>query len=146
MSQGVNKVILIGHLGAVPVVRQTQNETRVANFSLAVNQEWKDREGSKQERVDWFQCVCWNGLAGVVEKYLTKGSKVYIEGRIQVRSYEHPESGEQRVVHEIVVSELRMLSPAPEETSAGQPRGQKPGGRPVSTPPAQKTAQGRDRR
>ena len=146
MSQGVNKIILIGHLGGIPLLRQTQNETPVANFSLAVNQEWKGSDGNKQERVDWFQCVCWNGLAGIAEKFLTKGSKVYIEGRMQIRSYEHPESGEERVVHEVVVSELRMLSPAPDERSAVQPRGQKPAGQAASPQPVDKAAPGRHRR
>lgn len=105
------------------VLRQTQNENPVANFSLAVNQEWIDSDGNKQERVDWFQCVCWNRLAGVAENFLRKGSRVYIEGRMQIRSHEHPESGEERVVHEVVVCELRMLSPARRNAAQPNPAG-----------------------
>ncbi|MBI1723644.1 MAG: single-stranded DNA-binding protein [Gemmatimonadetes bacterium] len=113
MSRSLNKVMLIGNLGADPEVRSTSNGSRVASFSLATSRQWTTQSGEKQEKTEWHKIVVWNNkgssLADVVEKYLKKGDRAYVEGRIEYRSYEDKE-GQTRYVTEINVRELVMLS------------------------------------
>src|SRR5210317_1652265 len=105
----VNKVILIGNLGADPEVRYAQNGTAVANFRIATTETWK-KEGEKEEQTEWHRVVTFGRLAEICGEYLSKGSKVYIEGRIQTRKWEDRD-GNPRYTTEIVAREMKMLSP-----------------------------------
>lgn len=108
MSQSVNKVILIGRLGKDPEVRFTQGGDPVANFSLATDESYKDREGEKQKKTEWHNIVVWGkAVQGFVEPYLHKGDMVYIEGKLQTRSWE--KDGEKKYTTEINVSDIRGL-------------------------------------
>lgn len=104
MSASVNKVILIGNLGADPEVRSFQNGGRIANFRIATTEQWKDKNtGEKKERTEWHSIVLSSeGLAGVAERYLRKGSKVYVEGKLQTRKWQD-QAGNDRYTTEIVV-------------------------------------------
>lgn len=116
MAGSVNKVILIGNLGKDPEVRHLENGASVANFSLATSESYKDRtSGERKTITDWHNIVLWRGLAEIAEKYLKKGSKVYIEGKLRTRSYED-QNGQTRYVTEVVGDELTMLDRAPENT------------------------------
>ena len=84
----VNKVILIGNLGADPELRYTNNGTAVANFRIATNDQWTDKNGEKQERAEWHNIVAWSKLGEICGKYLKKGRPVYVEGRLQTRQWE----------------------------------------------------------
>ena len=114
MSRSLNKVILIGNLGADPEVRSTNNGSRVATLSVATSRQWTGNGGEKQEKTEWHRVICWNnkgsgsGLADVAEKYLKKGDKVYVEGRIEYRTWEDREK-QTRYVTEIIARELIML-------------------------------------
>ena len=105
----LNKVQLIGNLTANPEVRETPNGQKVANFSIATNRTWKDAAGMKQEQTEFHNIVIWGGLATICEQYLTKGKKVYIEGRLQTRSWEDP-TGAKKYKTEVVGENLIMLS------------------------------------
>ncbi|MGH7608037.1 MAG: single-stranded DNA-binding protein [Gemmatimonadales bacterium] len=114
MSRSLNKVMLIGNLGADPEVRSTNNGSRVATLSVATSRQWTGQNGEKQEKTEWHRVICWNnkgsGLADIAEKYLKKGDKVYIEGRVEYRTWEDREK-QTRYVTEIIARELIMLSP-----------------------------------
>ena len=127
---GVNKVILIGNLGADPEVRHLQNDVTVANFNLATSETYRDKTtGEKREVTEWHRVVVWRGLAEVVEKYVKKGSKVYVEGKLQTRKWE--KDGIERYTTEIVAENLTMLDRpsgdgpaqgnAPQQAQAAQP-------------------------
>jgi single-strand DNA-binding protein len=113
MSRSLNKVTLIGNLGADPEVRSTNGGNRVATFSLATSRSWSSPSGEKQEKTEWHRCVVWNSkastLADIVERYLKKGDKVYVEGRIEYRQWQDKEN-QTRYTTEINVRELIMLS------------------------------------
>jgi single-strand DNA-binding protein len=113
VSRSLNKIMLIGNLGADPEVRSTSNGSRVATISLATSRQWTTQAGEKQEKTEWHRCVVWNakgsGLADVVEKYLKKGDRVYVEGRIEYRTWQDKE-GQKRYSTEINVRDLVMLS------------------------------------
>jgi single-strand DNA-binding protein len=113
VSRSLNKVILIGNLGADPEVRSTSNGSRVATVSLATGRQWKNQSGEKQEKTEWHRVIFWNnkgsGLADVIEKYCKKGDKLYVEGRIEYRSWQDKE-GQTRYTTEIIGNELIMLS------------------------------------
>ena len=100
--------MLIGRLGKDPEVRYINDNVAVANFSIATSESYKDSNGNRTEKTEWHNIVLWRGLADVAGKYLKKGSQVYIEGKIQTRSYE-TQSGEKRYTTDIVGSEMRML-------------------------------------
>lgn len=112
MSRSLNKVTLIGNLGSDPEVRSTTGGNRVATFSLATSRSWNDASGNKQEKTEWHRCVVWNTknsqLADIVEKYVKKGDKLYIEGRIEYRQWQDKEN-QTRYSTEINVRELIML-------------------------------------
>lgn len=114
MSRSLNKVQLIGNLGADPEVRSTNNGSRVATLSVATSRQWIGNGGEKQEKTDWHRVICWNnskggsGLADVCEKYLKKGDKVYVEGRVEYRTWED-NNKQTRYVTEIIARELIML-------------------------------------
>lgn len=110
MAGSVNKVILIGNLGKDPEVRHLENGAVVANFTLATSETYVDRAtGERRENTDWHDIVVWRGLAEVVEKYLKKGHKVYIEGKLKKRSWQDKE-GNTRYTTEVVADEMTMLS------------------------------------
>ena len=107
-SRGVNKVILVGNVGNDPEVRYMPNGNAVANVSVATSDSWKDKNtGDQQERTEWHRVVFFNRLAEIVEQYIKKGSKLYLEGRLQTRSWE--QDGVKRYSTEIVASEMQML-------------------------------------
>ena len=110
MAGSVNKVILIGNLGKDPEVRHLENGAVVANFSIATSETYKDRQtGERRENTDWHDIVVWRGLAEVVETYLRKGHKVYIEGKLKKRQWQDKE-GNTRYTTEVVADEMTMLS------------------------------------
>src|SRR5687768_1688048 len=117
MSRSLNKVTLIGNLGSDPEVRSITGGNRVATFSLATSRTWNDASGAKQEKTEWHRCVVWNSkastLADVVERYVKKGDKLYVEGRIEYRQWQDKD-GQTKYSTEINVRELIML---------GSPRG-----------------------
>lgn len=107
-SRGVNKAIIVGNVGNDPEVRYMPNGNAVANVSIATSDTWKDRNtGEQQERTEWHRVVFFNRLAEIVEQYVKKGSKLYIEGRLQTRSWE--QDGVKRYTTEIVANEMQML-------------------------------------
>ena len=104
----VNKVILVGRLGADPEIRYTQDGTMVTNLNVATNEQWKDKEGERQQRTEWHRVVTFRKLAEICGNYLSKGSLVYIEGRIQTRSWDDKD-GVKRYTTEVVASTMQML-------------------------------------
>jgi single-strand DNA-binding protein len=104
----VNKVILVGNLGADPELRYTNTGTAVANFRIATNDQWTDKNGEKQERAEWHNIVAWGKLGEVCGRYLKKGRPVYVEGRLQTRSWED-QSGNKRYTTEVVAQVMQML-------------------------------------
>jgi single-strand DNA-binding protein len=111
MSQCVNKVILIGFLGGAPELRFTPQGKPVGTFSVAVNESWKDAQGARQEKVEWFRIVCFGRLAEVCGEYLDKGRRVYVEGRLQTRKWDDRE-GQARTTVEVVASQMKILDTA----------------------------------
>lgn len=119
-SRGINKVILVGNLGDSPDVRTMPNGNKVANVSLATSDSWKDKNtGEQQERTEWHRVIFFNRLAEIVEQYLKKGSKVYVEGRLQTRKWE--KDGVERYTTEIVANEMQMLDSRSDAPGTGQP-------------------------
>ncbi|MYL24673.1 single-stranded DNA-binding protein [Vreelandella massiliensis] len=109
MARGINKVILIGNLGQDPEVRFTPSGTAVANLNLATTDTWMDRQsGQRQERTEWHRIVLFNKTAEIAQQYLKKGSKVYIEGRLQTRKWQD-QNGQDRYTTEIVGNDMQML-------------------------------------
>ena len=109
MARGVNKVILLGNLGADPETRYTANGSAVTNIRLATTDSWRDRQsGEQQERTEWHRVVFFSRLAEIAAEYLRKGSQCYIEGRIQTRKWQG-QDGQDRYTTEIVASEMQML-------------------------------------
>lgn len=103
----VNKVILIGNLGRDPEVRTVNSGQKVVNLSLAVSERWKDKNGDRQERTEWVKVVVWNErIADVAEKWLKKGSKVYVEGQLQTRKWTDKD-GQERYTTEVVLQKFR---------------------------------------
>src|SRR5436190_12558354 len=109
MPKSVNKVILVGNLGKDPEIKYTPSGVPVAKFSLATNEKYKDKSGEWQERTEWHSVIAWQHLAEIVGEYVKKGSKVYIEGRLQTSSWEDKQSGEKKYRTEIVASDLVLL-------------------------------------
>jgi single-strand DNA-binding protein len=105
----VNKVILVGNLGRDPEVRSTPSGQSVANFTLATSRRWNDRDGNRQEQTEWHRIVCWGRQAEVAGEYLTKGKQIYVEGRLQTRSWEDKQSGEKRYTTEVICDNFQML-------------------------------------
>ena len=106
---GINKVILIGRLGQDPEVRYTPSGVAVANFSIATSEEWKDKDsGEKREQTEWHRIVAWRRLGEICGEYLSKGRQVYIEGRLQTRSWDDRD-GNKKYTTEIVASDVQFL-------------------------------------
>ncbi|MGB8806294.1 MAG: single-stranded DNA-binding protein, partial [Candidatus Rickettsiella isopodorum] len=126
MAKGINKVILIGNLGADPEIRHMPNGAAVANINLATSESWKDKNtGELQERTEWHRVVLFQRLAEIVAEYLKKGSKVYIEGRLQTRKWQDKTTGQDRYTTEIIANEMQML-----DSRSGSATGSEP---PLST-------------
>lgn len=110
MARGVNKVILIGNLGRDPEVRYTPNGMAVANVTIATSESWKDKAtGENQERTEWHRVVMFSRLGEIAGEYLRKGSKVYIEGRLQTRKWQDKTTGQDRYSTEIIADSMQML-------------------------------------
>ena len=131
----MNRVILIGNLGGDPEVRYTAGGTAVGKFSLATSRKFTGKDGQKQEKTEWHRIVAWGKLGEICGEYLAKGKQVYIEGRIQTRSWEDKD-GNKRYTTEIVAQTMQMLGPAGDrgaserEFSGGAPKGESGGGFP----------------
>jgi len=123
MAKSVNKVILLGNVGKDPEIRSTGGGTMVANFTLATSDRQKDAQGNWQDRTEWHNLVAFQRTAEIVRDYVKKGSKLYIEGKIQTRSWDDKESGQKRYRTEIVVNDLSLLSGRDEGGSGGYSRG-----------------------
>lgn len=109
MSRGVNKVILVGNLGQKPDMKYTQSNTAVANLSLATSESWKDKDsGDLKTKTEWHKVVYFGKLAEIAEQYLDKGSKVYVEGKLQTRKWQD-KAGNDRYTTEVLGQELTML-------------------------------------
>ena len=117
---GVNKVILVGNLGKDPEVRYLDNGVAVANFSLATTENYKNKEGERVSQTEWHNIVLWRGLAEVAEKWLKKGSSVYVEGKIRTRKWEDKE-GNTRYSTEILGDNMTMLGGKPTSESPAEP-------------------------
>ena len=105
----INKVILVGNLGRDPEVRVTTSGTPVTSFSLATNRRWRDSEGQRQEATEWHNVVCFGRQAEVAGQFLSRGRQLYVEGRLQTRSWEDQNSGEKRYRTEVVCENFQML-------------------------------------
>ena len=117
-DRSVNKAILIGNLGRDPELRHTASGKSVATFTVATNRSWTGPDGSSQEETEWHNIVAWDRLAEICQQYLQKGRKVYIEGRIQTRSWDDKTTGQKRYMTEIVANQMIILD------SAGGGRGE----------------------
>jgi single-strand DNA-binding protein len=113
MAGSVNKVILIGHLGADPEIRYTQGGAPVANLRIATNESWTNKNGQKEERTEWHRVVAWSKLAELAGQYLSKGRQIYVEGRLQTRSWDDKE-GNKRYATEVVATNIQFLGGASE--------------------------------
>jgi len=110
MAKSVNKVILLGNVGKDPEIRSTGGGTMVANFTLATSDRQKDAQGNWQDRTEWHNLVAFQRTAEIVRDYVKKGTKLYVEGKIQTRSWDDKESGQKRYRTEIIVNDLSLLS------------------------------------
>jgi single-strand DNA-binding protein len=119
-GRSVNKVILVGNLGKDPEIKYTQSGTPVATVSLATNESFKDKSGNWQDRTEWHTLTMWSRLAEIAGEYLKKGSKVYVEGRLQTDSWDDKQSGQKKYMTKIVVGELVMLSGKGEGDGGGR--------------------------
>jgi len=110
MAKSVNKVILLGNVGKDPEIRSTAGGNMVANFTLATTDRSKDQQGNWQDRTEWHNLVAFQRTAEIVRDYVKKGHKLYIEGKIQTRSWDDKESGQKKYRTEIIVNDLSLLS------------------------------------
>jgi single-strand DNA-binding protein len=131
MARSLNKITLIGNLGADPEIRTTPNGSKVAQFSLATSRQWTSASGEKQEKTEWHKCVAWNagakgsGLADIIEKYTKKGDKLYLEGRVEYRQYEDKDKVT-KYITEVNVREVLLLGSKPADAAAkGKPAASK---------------------
>jgi single-strand DNA-binding protein len=130
---GLNKAILIGNLGRDPEIRTIDSGVKVATFSMATTESYRNKAGEKIDMTDWHNIVLWRGLAEIAEKYLNKGNKVYVEGRIRTRSYDDKD-GNKKYITEIIGDNMILLGtppekqadnsqePMPENNDAGTPK------------------------
>jgi len=131
MAGGVNKVILVGNLGADPDMRYTPSGQGVCELRIATSESWNDKNGQRQERTEWHRIVVWGKRAEVCSKYLSKGRQVYVEGRIQTRTYDDKD-GNKRYITEIIAADVQFLGGGGREGGGG---GGGKGGRNDDPPP-----------
>jgi single-strand DNA-binding protein len=131
MAGGVNKVILVGYLGADPDMRYTPSGQGVCEMRVATSESWNDKNGQRQERTEWHRIVVWGKRAEVCSKYLAKGRQVYVEGRIQTRNYDDKD-GNKRYITEIIAADVQFLGGGGRE---GGGAGAGKGGRSDDAPP-----------
>ena len=122
MSKGVNKAILLGHVGKDPEIRSTNGGTIVASFSLATADRQKDGQGNWQDRTEWHNLVAFNRTAEIIRDYVRKGSQLLIEGKIQTRTWDDRESGQKKYRTEILIYDLTLLGGRPEDEGRGLQR------------------------
>lgn len=139
-TKSLNKAMLIGNLGKDPELRYTTSGVAVATFSLATSNSWKDQDGNMQEKTEWHNIVAWSKLAEICGEWLKKGAKVYIEGRIQNRSYDDKNTGQKRYISEVVAENMIMLGggggrSASTEAGESAPAASEPAGSPDSDLP-----------
>ncbi len=131
MAKDLNKVMLIGRLGTEPELRYTQQGVPITTFRMAIGRQWRDSEGSQHDETEWFTIVAWNRLAEICSEYLHKGARVYIEGRLQNRSWDDSQTGDKRYRTEIVASDMIMLETRQGDDTGSersQPGGSRAGG------------------
>lgn len=115
MAGSVNKVILVGHLGADPEMKALPSGMQMAKLRVATSESWTDKaSGQKQEKTEWHNVIVYDKLAGICERYLSKGQLVYIEGSIQTRSWDDKESGQKRYMTEVKARDMKMLGGRPD--------------------------------
>ena len=127
----INKVILLGNVGAEPEVRALDGGKKVARVRVATTERYTDQQGNKQEQTEWHSVTLWGGLADVADKYVHKGSQVYIEGKIRTREYEH--NGEKRYATEIMANDMKLLGRPKDANEA--PQAVAPAPQAPATPP-----------
>ncbi len=123
MAKSVNKVILLGNVGKDPEIRSTPGGTMVANLTLATTDRQKDAQGNWQDRTEWHNLVAFSRTAEIIRDYVKKGTKLYVEGKIQTRSWDDKESGAKRYRTEIIINDLSLLSGRDENSGGGYSRG-----------------------
>jgi single-strand DNA-binding protein len=128
MAKSVNKVILVGNLGKDPEVRHTPQGTAVARLTLATNERFKDKSGEWQDRTEWHNVVLWQRQAEIAGEYLKKGSKIYVEGRLQTRSWDDKQTNQKKYMTEVVVSDLVLLGGRGDGEGGGGGYSQRGGG------------------
>jgi single-strand DNA-binding protein len=119
MAKSVNKVILLGNVGKDPEIRSTPSGTMVANLTLATSDRFQDQQGAWQDRTEWHNLVAFKRTAEIIRDYVKKGSKLYIEGKIQTRSWDDKETGAKRYRTEILVNDMSLLSGRDENSGSG---------------------------
>ena len=123
-SRGVNKAVILGNVGDDPSIRYMPNGKAVANITVATSESWKDQQGQKQERTEWHRCTAYDKIAEIIGEYVKKGSKLYLEGKLQTRKWQD-QQGQDRYTTEIIVSEMQMLDGKPQQQGGQQaPQGQ----------------------
>lgn len=144
-TKGVNKVILVGHLGNDPEVRYMPNGNAVANLSLATSESWKDQQGQVQDRTEWHRLTMYKRLAEIAGEYLKKGSQIYVEGKLQTRKWQD-QQGQDRYTTEIVVDNMQMLGGRSDgaQNNNGFQRGSNQGGQQAGNRPNNSPAHGRN--
>ncbi len=120
---GINKVMLVGNLGADPEVKKTASQQTVALFNLATSESWVNKEGERQEKTEWHRIVVWGKLAETCARHLSKGRQVFIEGRLQTRSWE-TEQGQKRFMTEVVATQVLFLGRSPQAQAQAQAQAQ----------------------
>ena len=135
MAKSLNKVMLIGNLGRDPELRYTTSGVAVATFGLATNESWRDQDGNVQEKTEWHNIVAWRKLAEICGEWLKKGKKVYVEGRLQTRSYDDRNTGTKKYMTEIVADNIIMLDSRGSTAEGGGPPPSSGGSRAPSSEP-----------
>jgi single-strand DNA-binding protein len=142
MAGSVNKIILVGNVGRDPEIRNAQDGTKIANFSVATSETWRDKAtGERKDKTQWHRVVIFNDrLADVAQQYLKKGMKVFVEGQLQSRKYPDKETGQEREIYEVVISrfkgDFQMLDSRGSSSSAGADMGNGNGGMSDSARPS----------
>jgi single-strand DNA-binding protein len=136
MAKDLNKVMLTGHLGADPEMRYTSTGSAVTNFRVASGRTWKDKEGTQHDDTEWFRVVAWDKLGEICGQHLTKGMRVYVEGRLQTRKWTDRD-GQERYTSEVIAQDMIMLSPRGERGQVPDVEGELDGPEdlPAETPP-----------